>query len=66
MKKKPRGTYDYVSNGRVIIVKWKDNQVVTIPLYSPWVCAIIYHRKLLQTGTKTNSSISSESFSRIQ
>ena len=30
MKKKPRGTYDYASNGRVIIVKWKDNQVVTI------------------------------------
>ena len=30
MKKKPRGTYDYASNGRVTIVKWKDNQVVSI------------------------------------
>ena len=30
MKKKPLGTNDHASNGRVIIVKWKDNQVMSI------------------------------------
>ena len=30
MKKKPCGTYDHASNGRVIIVKWKDNHIVSI------------------------------------
>ena len=30
MKKKPRGTYDHASNGRVLIAKWKDNRVVSI------------------------------------
>ena len=30
MKKKPSGSHDYASTGQVVIVKWKDNQVVSI------------------------------------
>ena len=30
LKKKPRGTFDHANNGDVIVVKWKDNQVVSI------------------------------------
>ena len=30
MKKKLRSSLDYASTGQVVIVKWKDNQVVSI------------------------------------
>ena len=30
MNKKPLGSHDYASTGQVVIVKWKDNQVVSI------------------------------------
>ena len=30
LKKKPRETFYYACNGEVIMVKWKDNQVVSI------------------------------------
>ena len=30
LKKKPRGTFNHACNGEVIVVKWKDNQVVSI------------------------------------
>ena len=30
LKKKPRGTFNHACNGKVIVVKWKDNQGVSI------------------------------------
>ena len=30
LKRKPRGTFNHACNGEAIVVKWKDNQVVSI------------------------------------
>ena len=49
MKKKPRVTYDHAYNGKVIVVKWKDNHVVTVALtahgVAPLSSAGLYSRE---------------------
>ena len=54
MKKKPRGRYDHASDGRVIIVKWKDNQVVSIASTAHGYAPLSTTGRYSRPGTKTN------------